>query len=39
MAATIIRTAIIAISEIFRLVNKIYLASPSLKMDVYYVWH
>ena len=39
IAATMIRTAIIAISEILRLVINVYFAIPSLKMYVYSVWH
>lgn len=37
IAATMMRIAIIAISDSFRLVNKIHFALRSLKMDVYYV--
>jgi len=36
MAATMMRTAIIAISDILRVVIQIYFALPSLKMYVYF---
>ncbi|MGH9912276.1 MAG: hypothetical protein ACRD4W_07525 [Nitrososphaeraceae archaeon] len=39
IAATMMRIAIIAISDSFRLFIEIHFALRSLKMDVYYVWH